>query len=127
MISGRIAQDISRTTGLSATDFGVLMQLNESPDACQRQRDLQTFLEWDKTRLSHQLTRMANRGLIERKIESGHMVTICMTEEGRQLLRTAQPVHADGVRKYFLDHLSDDDLGYLQAVSRKLRKALLQC
>ena len=59
--SGRIVQDITRSTGLSRADFIVLMELNQSKDRCRRQRELLDYLEWDKTRLSHQLTRMAGR------------------------------------------------------------------
>ncbi|WP_221623504.1 MarR family winged helix-turn-helix transcriptional regulator [Burkholderia stagnalis] len=125
IVSGRIAQDITRATGLSGSDLGVLMLLDEAEDGRCRQRDLQGFLEWDKTRLSHQLTRMASRGLIERESGEGNVVIICMTQEGRRQLAAARPVHVEGVRTYFLDHLSQDDLASLQIVVRKLRKALL--
>jgi DNA-binding MarR family transcriptional regulator len=124
LISGRVAQDITRATELSGSDFAVLMLLGETKEGQQRQRDLQAFLEWDKTRLSHQLSRMASRGLIEREVGDGSTVMIGMTKEGRRLLAAARPVHAQGVRKHFLDHLSQDDLSNLQAIAQKLRKAL---
>ncbi|HBR2024124.1 TPA: winged helix-turn-helix transcriptional regulator [Klebsiella variicola] len=125
IISGRITQEITRTTGLSGPDFGVLMQLDEAQDGQRRQRDVQAFLEWDKTRLSHQLTRMATRGLIERESAGASGVMIRITEEGRRQLDAAKPVHAEGVRRYFLDHLSPHDVENLQGIAQKLRKALL--
>lgn len=125
IVSGRIAQDITRATGLSGSDFGVLMQLDEAEDGRRRQRDLQAFLEWDKTRLSHQLTRMASRGLIERESGEGNVVNICMTQEGRQQLAAARPIHIESVRKHFIDHLAQDDLANLQVITRKLRRAIL--
>jgi DNA-binding MarR family transcriptional regulator len=85
--SGRIVQDITRSTGLSRADFIVLMELNQSKDRCRRQRELLDYLEWDKTRLSHQLTRMAGRGLIERDTDSENVVVIRMTTEGHAQLR----------------------------------------
>lgn len=123
--SGRVAQQITQATGLSAADFGVLMQLDDAQDGVRRQRELQAFLEWDKTRLSHQLTRMSGRGLIERETGEGNAVNIRMTEEGRRQLAAARPVHIEGIRKYFLDHLTTEDLESLQVITLKLRNALI--
>ncbi len=122
--SGRIVQDITRSTGLSKADFIVLMELSQAKDRCRRQRELLDYLEWDKTRLSHQLTRMAGRGLIERDTDSDNVVLIRMTEEGHAQLRAARPVHIAGVRQNFLDHLSADDLAALQRITDKLHAAL---
>ncbi len=122
--SGRIVQDITRSTGLSKADFIVLMELSQAKDRCRRQRELLDYLEWDKTRLSHQLTRMAGRGLIERDTDSDNVVLIRMTAEGHAQLRAARPVHIAGVRQYFLDHLSADDLAALQRITDKLHAAL---
>jgi len=122
--SGRIVHDITRSTGLSSADFVVLMELSKAKDRCRRQRDLQDYLEWDKTRLSHQLTRMASRGLIERDTDSDNVVVIRMTAEGRTQLSAARPVHVASVRRNFLDHLSADDLAALQQITDKLHAAL---
>jgi DNA-binding MarR family transcriptional regulator len=124
VISGRIAHDITRVTGLSSADFVVLMELDKAEAGCRRQRDLLAYLEWDKTRLSHQLTRMAARNLIEREINRENVVVIQMTSEGRQQLTVARPVHTESVRKNFLDHLSNDDLVKLQEITGKLHNSL---
>ena len=100
------------------------MELSQAKDRCRRQRELLDYLEWDKTRLSHQLTRMAGRGLIERDTDSDNVVLIRMTAEGHAQLRAARPVHVAGVRQYFLDHLSADDLAALQRITDKLHAAL---
>ncbi|WP_375067190.1 MarR family winged helix-turn-helix transcriptional regulator [Stenotrophomonas lactitubi] len=122
--SGRIVHDITRSTGLSSADFVVLMELSKAKDRCRRQRELLDYLEWDKTRLSHQLTRMAGRGLIERDTDSDNVVVIRMTAEGRTQLGAARPVHVTSVRRNFLDHLSADDLAALQQITDKLHAAL---
>lgn len=124
IISGRIVQDITRATDLSSADFVVLMEIDKAKDGYRRQRDLQAYLEWDKTRLSHQLTRMAGRNLIERCHDGENVLIIRMTSEGRQQLAIARPVHAESVRKNFLDHVSPDDLMKLQEVTSKLHSAI---
>jgi hypothetical protein len=47
-----------------------------------------------------------------------------MTAEGHAQLGAARPVHAAGVRRYFLDHLSADDRAALQRITDKLHAAL---
>lgn len=124
IVSGRVAREITRATGLSSADYVVLMELGKAGTGCRRQRDLLRYLEWDKTRLSHQLTRMASRGLIEREsVDDG--VTIRMTETGRRQLAAARPVHAGSLRANFHDHLAPEDLAALRTVARKLHNALL--
>lgn len=71
VIASRIGREITQKTGLSSADFTILMQLSMNGGNHQRQCDIQTFLEWDKTRLSHQLSRMETRGLIEKKARPG--------------------------------------------------------
>jgi DNA-binding MarR family transcriptional regulator len=46
---------------LSAADFAVLVPLSEAPDRRLRARDLGRFLDWDRSRLSHQIRRMEQR------------------------------------------------------------------
>jgi DNA-binding MarR family transcriptional regulator len=125
IISARIGQKITRATGLSTADFSILMILDQDESLRRRQRDLQAFLEWDKTRLSHQLTRMVARGLVEKKSLGRSGVEIDMTEEGKRLLDAAKPVHRAGLRKYFLDHIDEADIAALATVAQKLRAALL--
>lgn len=67
---------------------------------------------------------MAGRGLIERDTDSENVVVIRMTAEGHAQLGAARPVHAAGVRRYFLDHLSADDRAALQRITDKLHAAL---
>src|ERR1051325_1444957 len=49
---------------LSLADYDVLVALSERGP--QRMRDLGEALAWEQSRLSHQLSRMLGRGLIER-------------------------------------------------------------
>ena len=51
---------------MSIADFSVLVQLSEHADERMRVLELARALRWEKSRLSHQLTRMQQRGLIER-------------------------------------------------------------
>jgi len=103
IITGRIVREINEATGLSGPDFMILMEINRSPQGVLLQRELLEYLEWDKSRLSHQLSRMAARDLVQRSRATRAGISVRMTEAGSQLLATARPIHAAGVRRNFLD------------------------
>lgn len=97
----RVAEDIKTGSGLSDQEFGILTRLIELGGGELRQNELGALLRWDRTRLSHQLTRMANRGLLSRStVEGGVLVQV--TDEGANLVRVARPIHAAAVRRHLL-------------------------
>ena len=63
----RVGRDIAEATGLSGPDFGVLSRLVDLGQGAMRQQVLAESMGWDKSRLSHQLTRMQEKGLVERR------------------------------------------------------------
>ena len=123
IITGRIARDISEATGLSGPDFMILMELSNNPHAGLLQRELQEYIEWDKSRLSHQLSRMSSRGLVHRNRNSPSGISVSITDEGRLLRDKARPVHAASVRRNFLDLLMPEDLPELTAINERLRQS----
>jgi len=124
VISSMIARDILKATGLSAQDFAVLSQLRTTHSGERKQRDIQQFLGWDKSRLSHQLSRMTSRKVITRENRPGQGAVVCITEEGTRQIDLAQPVHAAAVRQYFLSYLTTDDTDVLTGIAAKLREGL---
>lgn len=100
VVRTRIAEDVSAATGLSDPDTAILIRLDESNGAL-RQNRLVSWLGWDASRLSHQLTRMESRGLLtRRKLTNG--VEIDLTDQGRAAITQARPVHARAVRQHLL-------------------------
>lgn len=123
VISSLVAQQITAATGLSAADFAVLAHLRASGGA-KRQRDMQTFLGWDKTRLSHQVTRMEGRGLVAKNAAGADGPEVQLTTEGRRRLEEALPVHQVNVHKFFASHLAPEDIAALRVVAQKLQDAI---
>jgi len=97
----RVAEDIKTGAGLSDQEFGILTRLVELGDGKLRQNELAALLQWDRTRLSHQLTRMETRGLVSRSTVDGG-VLVQVTDEAANLVRVARPIHATAVRKHLL-------------------------
>jgi len=112
----RISRELQATSGMSLQDYDVLVALTDVKDPSTgagetgsvRMRDLGVKLQWEKSRLSKHLTRMAARGLVARvechDDRRGAFVEI--TEEGLAAIRAAAPDHAALVRDVFFDGLT---------------------
>src|SRR5256885_12142766 len=85
-LTERINRELAHKTGLSEADFEILSALTESPDESVRALALRCGLEWEKSRLSHQLRRMEERGLITREecAEDNRGSVIRVTDAGRK-------------------------------------------
>jgi DNA-binding MarR family transcriptional regulator len=103
-VRARIAADITAAVGLSDADFGVLTRVAELGGGRLRQNALAESMGWHRSRLSHQLTRMEQRGLVTRHGADGG-VEVRLTDTGRGLAEAARPVHAAAVRRHLTGRL----------------------
>jgi DNA-binding MarR family transcriptional regulator len=119
---GRLSREMARGTGLSDGDFGVLVNLSEAPDGRLRAFQLGQAMQWEKSRLSHHLSRMERRGLVSREEcpTDARGAFIVMTDEGRVAIEAAAPKHVDEVRRFFIDVLTAQELEALVAISDKV-------
>jgi DNA-binding MarR family transcriptional regulator len=113
-----LQDEINQGSGLSAADYAILIPLSESADGVLRPRDIGREIWWDRSRLSHQLTRMEKRGLVAREecAEDGRGALVRMTPAGRAAIEGAAPDHVAATRRYFFDHLSSRDVDVLTRV-----------
>jgi DNA-binding MarR family transcriptional regulator len=113
-----LEQQIGGESGLSGPDYKVLHPLSEAPDGFLRARDLGTEIGFDRSRLSHHLTRMERRGLVAREecAEDARGLMVRLTKAGRRAIGEAAPAHAEAVQRCFFDLLSKDEIETLAAV-----------
>jgi DNA-binding MarR family transcriptional regulator len=119
-VLGRVGREIAQGTGLSGPEFGVLSRLAALGKGEMRQQALASVMAWDKSRLSHQLTRMQERELIERRRVDGKIVLVVLTTLGREKLDAARPIHAAAVRRNLLSRLSQEQIDTIVRVSNLL-------
>lgn len=118
LVRARITEDITTATGLSDPDVAILVRLDDA-DGTLRQNRLAALLGWDRSRLSHQLTRMESRGLLTRqRLANG--ADIVIADRGRELLAVVRPVHAAAVRRHFIDPLTSASLQDFHAALNRL-------
>ena len=125
---GVLECELQRDAGLSGADYTVLVPLSEVPMGLMRARELGTEIGWDRSRLSHQLTRMDRRGLVTREecVEDGRGLMVRLTASGRAAIEGAAPNHAAATHRYFFDLLSEEELETLAAVFDRLLDNLAQ-
>ncbi|MDX3225420.1 MarR family winged helix-turn-helix transcriptional regulator [Streptomyces sp. ME19-01-6] len=98
--------------GLTMNDYEILVNLSESEGRRMRMSDLAAATLQSKSRLSHQITRMENAGLVRREnCESDRRgLYAVLTEDGWETMRKVAPHHVESVRKHFIDLLSPEAL-----------------
>jgi DNA-binding MarR family transcriptional regulator len=109
-------------SGLSLPDFDVLVQLTESPGGRVRVNDLARALHWERSRVSHHVTRMERRGLVKREecAADGRGAFVVLTPEGRASLEQAAPGHVEEVRRLIFDQLNEEEVDVLAGVLDKI-------
>lgn len=106
LATGVVEHQIRSAADLSSAEFDVLRCLVAALDRQLRQNELAALLGWDKSRLSHQLTRMQHRELIDRR-KSGRVHAVAVTRTGVQKFELADNAHVAAVRSLLLEHLSE--------------------
>jgi DNA-binding MarR family transcriptional regulator len=112
--------------GLSYQDYVVMADLSDHPDGRARLSELGRRLGWEKSRLSHHVTRMEQRGLIE-KVRCPTDLRgwfVALTDIGRAAIAAAAPAHVAVVRRHFVDLLTPEQLATLDTIARTVLENL---
>lgn len=126
VLLAELNRDLQRDSGLSGADYDVLVILSEDPSQRLRLRDLGAQLLWEKSRLSHHITRMESRGLVRRAECSSDArgAFVVMTDQGRRAIEAAAPLHVANVRRHFFDQLSPAQVRSLAEAAESVLEGL---
>ena len=127
-LEAELSRQLAAGSSLSLQDFVVLVALTDQPDGRLRAFELARVLGWDKTRLSHHLKRMLQRGLVDKQVcptdRRGYFVAV--TDSGRASIEAAAPGHVAAVRRLFVDLVSDDELEAIISVTTRVLDRLAE-
>ncbi|MGH1525642.1 MarR family winged helix-turn-helix transcriptional regulator [Leifsonia sp. L25] len=89
-------------------------------------RDLVELTGWEKSRVSHQVTRMEGRGLVEREdcAEDRRASWIRLSRDGRRVVVRALPKHTATIRRILFDALTPEQQDELLAISTRMTDAM---
>ena len=124
-LGAQLNRDLS-PTGLSYQDYLVMASLSDRPDGRMRVVELGSELGWEKSRISHHISRMCARGLVRKEPcpTDQRGMYVVLTSEGRRAIRAAAPAHVESVRRYVVDVLSREQFAGLGDVARVVLEVL---
>lgn len=115
-LPGAIDAQLKRDSGLNLFEYTVLAMLSEEPSATLQMSDLAEMAFGSLSRLSHAITRLERRGLVERRSGDGgrrHTI-VTLTREGHRVIADTSPAHVAHVRSLLIDPLSPGELAQLR-------------
>lgn len=121
-----IARDLEVDAGLSPHEYEVLVRLSEADGRTLRMSQLADDLAHSRSRLTHTVRRMEERGLVERRACSSDArgVNAFLTEDGWRTLVAAAPGHVRSVREHLVDVLTPEQLRQLGDAMTAVRDGL---
>jgi DNA-binding MarR family transcriptional regulator len=124
-LSATLQRELQDDAGLSMPDYEVLVHLTDSQEGRIRVTDLARLLQWERSRVSHHVTRMESRRLVQREecAADGRGAFIVITPQGRAAIEQAAPGHVNTVRRLVFDALSPKEIDALATI---IDKALAQ-
>jgi DNA-binding MarR family transcriptional regulator len=126
LLHAQIVRDLAREAGLSGPDYDVLSNVSEAEGRRARLGDLAARMAWSRSRLSHHITRMEQRGLVTREdcADDGRGAFVVLTDAGLRAIQAAAPGHVASVRRHFIDLLSREQLDALADISQTVVRRL---
>lgn len=119
-LTAELSRQLAEDSSLSYPDYIVLVALTARPDGRGRIFEVANEIGWEKSRLSHHIGRMSERGLVTReKCDSDRRgAFVVITTQGRRELEAAAPGHVAAVRRLFLDGLTTEQLDVIAEVAQ---------
>jgi DNA-binding MarR family transcriptional regulator len=115
-------EDMSKTTGLSMTEYAVLLTLAEAPEHRLRMAELAAATALSASRITRIVDDLGTRGLVrkERHAADGRGAVAVLTEEGLGRQQDAAPCHLASARRRVLDHVPPEALSALTRVLQQV-------
>lgn len=101
-VTAEVEQRLQAAAGVSLPEFEILSTLAAVPEHRARPREIGDMLAWEKSRTSHQVTRMQNRGLLERFECDADMrgTWVALTQAGVRAARAAEPAYVAAIEAH---------------------------
>lgn len=113
-----LGRAMRRECGLSLSELSILMELEARRGSPVRTLNLARDLQWERSRLSHQLSHMTLRGLVSREEDprDRRASLITISEKGRQAVGAAAPRYWAVVNSLVFARLSTSQVSALAEI-----------
>jgi DNA-binding MarR family transcriptional regulator len=121
-----IDAQLQRDTGIPLAYYEILVRLSEAPGHTLRMSQLADAAASSKSRISHAVARLEERGWIRRRDcptdRRGQLAEL--TDEGYAVLVAAAPGHVEQVRRILFDPLTPEQVRQLRAITGSILAAV---
>ena len=126
LLPGVLDSQLRRDSDLTHYEYFVLAMLSEAPDRTLRMSALAARTNATLPRLSHVVSRMELRGLVERRRceDDRRASDVRLTATGWDAVVAAAPGHVETVRRHVVDPLSREQLAQLTAIADRILERL---
>ena len=110
-VTRRLDAEMHAEHRLSLSAYEVLMFLADAPERRMRMSDLAALVLLTRSGCTRLVDRLVARGYVTRCVDNsdGRGLYAELTADGLNKLTAARRTHHDGIRRYFLDHLTATD------------------
>ncbi|MGW0246261.1 MarR family winged helix-turn-helix transcriptional regulator [Nocardia goodfellowii] len=118
LLPGVLDAQLRDDDDLTEFEYYTQAALSQAPERMLRMTELAKRTNATLARLSHVVTRLEARGLIERVPDSDdrRVTNVRLTEQGLDKVRRAAPGHAATVRRYVIDALTAEQIDQLAEI-----------
>jgi len=124
----QLDRELQQEVGMPLAYYQILAMLSEAPDHTLRMSDLAQLTWSSRSRVSHAVDRLEEKGWVERiscpSDKRGAFAVL--TAAGLRVLEAAAPSHVSSVRRLVFDQLSTEELAAFAALSRKIAERLAE-
>ena len=117
-----LGRQITNHSGISGAEYVVLVALSELPAASINLNRLATSLGWEIRRLSHQISRMDEAGLVKKakNLEDSRCFDVSITAKGRKIAEAAIPLQSQEINNCFSEVLTQAQMKSLIEISEAI-------
>jgi len=121
-IGDAIESQLQRDVEIPHTYYEILVRLSEAPQRRLRMSQLADRCLASRSRLSHAVTRLEERGWVSREAcpDDGRGMLAALTDQGLTALTEAAPGHVNAVREQIFDRLSTDQIKQLREIGEAI-------
>ena len=114
--------ELQAAHGLPLSSFDVLVQLSLTPKGRMQMSELAEAVHLSRSGLTRMVDRLERQGLLERHKgeRDPRQVFACITKAGLERLAETTPTHLAGVRRMFLERLSQPQVKQLAVIWHQL-------
>ena len=114
-----LSRQITQHSGITAAEYVVLVSLSELPVPEISLNRLATNLGWEISRMSHQISRMEESGLVKktRNSEDSRSFNVSITPQGRKVAESAIPLQSKEINHCFSEVLTKQQMETLIEIS----------